>query len=267
MSLNKRIPDVARTAIFPAAASFTAHLGDTAANSVLSNHLLADLPRKDQERLIRRCERVELQFAQTLHRSGEAIEHVYFPLDSLVSLVTSVDRGAHLEVGLVGSEGVIGTAVALGVATSPWHAVVQGSGAALRMPIAAFSEALADNSTLQRSLNRYLCVLLSQLSRNAACTRFHLIESRLARWLLMTQDRAQTDEFHLTHEFLAFMLGVRRVGITRAAGTLQSKALISYRRGNIRILDRSGLQTAACSCYLANKQAYAHIFARPPYAS
>jgi len=266
--LKKSIPATVRNMSAPSASMHAISAGalmkaPPAANT--PNRLLAALPRKDRERLVRQCESVELVFAQTLHRSGEVIEHIYFPLDSLVSLVTSVDRTARLEVGLIGSEGLVGTAIALGVEASPWDAVVQGAGFAMRMPAQAFCEALADSDELQRSLNRYLCVLLSQFSRNAACTRFHVVESRLARWLLMTQDRSQTDELHLTHEFLASMLGVRRVGITRAASALQNRTLISYRRGNIRILDRQGLESAACSCYQANNQTYERILTYPPH--
>jgi len=170
-----------------------------------------------------------------------------------------MDGYAALEVGMIGDEGMLGSTLALDTDASFLHAVVQGSGHAWRMTAAAFRRELQASPPLRRGLHRYLYVLLSQLAQTAACTRFHVVEARLARWLLMTQDRAHSDAIHLTHEFLGHMLGVRRVGVTKAATSLQNKALISYNRGDITILDRGGLEGASCECYDADRRTYERV--------
>ena len=224
-----------------------------------TNLLLTALPDRILAQVLADCESVDLVFADVVCLPGDRIRHVYFPTDSFISLVAPVDGYAGLEVGMVGREGMFGVSLMLGVDVSPLHALVQGAGPALRMDAGRFRRQLAGSLALRQGLNRYVYVLISQLAQTAACTRFHVVEARLARWLSMTRDRAGSDEFYLTQEFLSHMLGVRRVGVTKAASSLQRRKLISYSRGVIRVLDRNGLQGAACGCYLADQKTYDEI--------
>ncbi len=213
------------------------------------NHLLAALPAKDYERLLTSLEPVTLTYGEVLYEPGQKMQHVYFPNDCLVSLLTVVDRHRALEVGLVGREGMLGSRLVLGITTSPVRALVQGTGTAVRMKSARFLQEFRRSPALQRALFNFTDTLMRQITQTAACNRFHTVGARLARWLLMTRERLSSGEFYLTHEFLADMLGVRRVGVTSAASALQRRKLIRYRRGTITILDQQGLEAAACSCY------------------
>jgi CRP-like cAMP-binding protein len=222
------------------------------------NRLLAALPRKDRLHLVGGCEEAALNLSEVLVEPGERISHVHFPVSGFISLLAPVDEFTRLEVGLVGDEGMVGTPLVLGVAISPLQALVQGAGRSLRMDAASFRRELAGSAALRLLLDRYLFVRMTQLAQAAGCTRFHLVEARLARWLLMTQDRAHSDSFHITHEFLAVMLGVRRAGVTKAASSLQKRQLIRYSRGNIAVLDRPGLKAASCTCYGSDLETHRH---------
>lgn len=213
------------------------------------NILLAALPRKEFGLLEAFLEPVKLVFGEVIYRPGEPINHVYFPTDSLVSLLTMAEGHQALEVGLVGREGILGVPLALGVGNSPVRALVQGTGMALRMTATHFCNELQLNVFLQREVFRYTYELMVQMTQTAACNRFHRVEERLARWLLMTRDRVRSNHIHLTQELLANMLGVRRVGVTKAACDLRQRNLITYNRGQIHILDPEGLEQAACQCY------------------
>ncbi|MET0681833.1 MAG: Crp/Fnr family transcriptional regulator [Casimicrobiaceae bacterium] len=223
------------------------------------NRLLESLPATDRRRMLAGFEAVELALAEVLYSPGERLSHVYFPTQGFISLIMPVDASSSLEVGLVGSEGMFGIPLVLGVDVSPVRAVVQGSGTALRMDAASFRRELKRGPALERGLDRYAFVHLAQLAQAAGCTRFHVVEARLARWLLMTQDCAHADSFYITQEFLALMLGVRRVGVTKAASSLQDRNLIQYSRGNLEVLDRRGLKAAACGCYQADRDSYESI--------
>ncbi len=220
------------------------------------NRLLNTLSSSNQRQLRAACREVELLMGDVLYEPQQRIRHVYFPLDCFISQLVPVDPHANLELALIGHEGMLGTPLLLDVRTPTMEALVQGPGTALQMSAATFRRELERLPAWRKQLNRYVFVLQGQLAITAACISFHSIDLRLARWLLMTHDRADFRDFHLTHKFLAQMLGVRRVGITNAAGRLQQRKILAYSRGEIQILDRTRLEKASCSCYQASKALY-----------
>jgi len=217
--------------------------------AIAANLLIESLPRKEHDRVLDLCETVDLVYGDILCEYHQPFRHVYFPLSGFISLFTSVGGHPPLEMGLVGNEGMLGTKLVLGVDSSPFLGMVQGAGTALRMTAQQLRRELRHSPALLGTLNRHLYLLITQLSQSVACNRFHEVEPRLARWLLMTHDRAHADEFYLTHQYLADMLGVQRSAVTIAAGALQKQGLIRYTRGEITVLDRKGLEAVSCECY------------------
>jgi CRP-like cAMP-binding protein len=225
-----------------------------------ANQLIEGLPRRDRTHLLARCTAYDLVLSEVLCTPGEPMSHAYFPTEGFISLLTAASGTQRIEVGMVGSEGMLGAHVVLGVTTVPQRALVQGAGSALRIEWRACRAELAQSPALRRALGRYVYVLMAQQASAAACLRFHAIGPRLARWLLMSQDRARSATFRITQEFLAYMLGVRRVGVTQAAGALQHAGLIEYHRGAVTVLDRARLEVAACGCYAEDRRAYDALF-------
>ncbi len=223
------------------------------------NRLLAALPRKDYKDLSSKLERVPLTFNENIYQPGDIIHQVYFPESGIISLLSAVSEDSTLEVGIVGNEGLAGLPVFLGVKTSANRAVVQGIGSALMIKPADLLDACKNGNALPQLIQRYIHSLLTQISQSAACNRYHLIEDRLARWLLMTHDRMKADEFLITQEFLSNMLGVRREAVNKAARGLQQRELISYLRGKISINNRKGLEKVTCPCYAIIKKEYYNI--------
>ena len=230
----------------------------------VENLLLAALSAEDRRRLLGDHPPIDLVFSESLDQPGERIRHVYFPIDGFISLITPGIERAQLEIGLVGNEGMLGIPLLLGVNVSPLRALVQGGGHAWRIDAAHFLQTVESHASIRAALNRYLYVFLAQLMQTATCTRFHLVEARLARWLLMTRDRAHSSQFHVTHQFLAYMLGIRRVGVTRAASELQRRKLIRYSRGDVSILDVRGLEKVACACYDIDRKIYSRVLRKSP---
>jgi CRP-like cAMP-binding protein len=227
------------------------------------NRLLAALPADDLARLRPRLEAVELPFRQVLHAPGKPITSVYFPETGYVSMLAYMEDGDAAEVGLAGYEGMVGLPVLLGADHDDIEAMVQSPGTALRMNTQAFRETLEQLPAFRTLLLRYALVHHGQVARTAACNGRHHTDQRLARWMLMAHDRCQTDEFPMTHEFLSMMLGVRRAGITVAAGTLQKAGLIRYNRGRIEVTDRPGLESVSCDCYGIVRRAQDQLLGLP----
>lgn len=219
------------------------------------NRLIAALPDEVQRRIAPHLEAVRFRLGEVVYESGQRLTHVHFPVDCIVSLLYTMADGATAEIGMVGAEGVVGIALFMGGETMPSRAVVQSAGQALRMPAEALQEEFRRGGPFQLALLRFTQALITQMSQTAACNRLHEIEQRLCRWLLLSRDRLQSDELLLTQELIAGMLGVRREGVSVAAGALQAAGLIRYARGRITILDRAGLEARTCECYRAVRDA------------
>ena len=226
---------------------------------LVTNQLLDVLPPAELRRFLDRCSTVGLQIADVLHSPGKRIATVYFPTCGFISLVMPAGDGFRVEVGLVGNEGMFGIPVALGGAASQASAVVRGTGSAIALSARAFRQQLDSSDALRAAVQRYASVCLDQLAQAAACMRFHVIEARLARWLLMIADRSEGQTFRVTHSVLAAMLGVRLAGVTFAAGALQDRGIICGHRGSITVLERERLKAAACSCYDADLASYRRL--------
>ena len=231
------------------------------AEFLTGNQLLDGLAPDDLRRLLPHLEAVSLAQKETINRPGEPIEWIYFPTAGIVSLIALLDEGAAVEVGIIGWEGMVGTPVLLGSETPSNEAFVQISGTALRMPTGVLLDQFEESRPLRRRLLRFAQALAFHISQSAACNARHVVDERCARWLLAAQDRVEGNQLALTHEFLGIMLGVRRAGVTVAAGALQRAGLIRYRQGQVTILDREGLEGASCECYPAVRDEYARLLA------
>jgi CRP-like cAMP-binding protein len=223
------------------------------------NRLLAKLPPEEYERILPHLGHVSFSLGQVVYESGGQMDHIYFPTTAIVSLLYTMENGSSAEMGMAGNEGLVGVALFMGGNTMPNRAVVQSAGCAVRMRAKVLQDEFALGATFQRLLLRYTQALLTQMSQTAVCNRLHAIEQQLCRWLLLSRDRLDSDELVMTQELIANMLGVRREGVTAAAGRLQEQGLISYVRGRIRILDRPGLEAVVCECYRGVKDEYERL--------
>ena len=226
------------------------------------NALIGLLPRHEQAQLLSRCKLVHLVAGEDICQCGSPMARVLFPTTGYLSLITGIDAAPAVEVGMVGTEGMVGAQLLLGVSTSPLRVMVQGGGNALSLPVREFRRQVAQSKALDRVLRRYLHVTMTQFATGAPCVHFHAIMPRLARWLLMMHDRAGPAQLQCTHEYLSLMLGVRRAGISVAAEGLQATGLIRYGRGRVEVLDRHALERAACGCYALDRATYASVMCR-----
>ena len=215
----------------------------------LDNRLIASLPAEEREALLSRITPVDLSFGQIIYEPFERITEVYFPLDALISLLSVTAAGSTIETGMVGNEGLMGAVALLGKETTPYRALVQDAGVALKVGLVEMESLCARHPALRSLIFRYLHGLMTQLSQSAVCNRFHTTDQRLARWLLISQDRVQSEVFSWTQEFLAYMLGSDRVSVTHAVRALKKAGIIGHSRGQVTILDRGKLEQGACECY------------------
>ncbi|TVO53410.1 Crp/Fnr family transcriptional regulator [Denitromonas halophila] len=220
------------------------------------NHLLAALPVEDRERLFSKLEETPMPLGHVLYESGAQMRHIYFPTTAIVSLLYVMEDGASAEIAVVGNEGVVGVSLFMGGETTPSRAVVQSAGLAYRLPGQLLKDEFLRAGPMQRLLLRYTQALITQMAQTAVCNRHHSLDQQFCRWLLLSLDRLPTNELVMTQELIANMLGVRREGVTEAAGNVQRAGLIEYRRGHITVLDRAGLEARACECYAVVKKEF-----------
>ncbi len=225
-------------------------------SSSATNDLLGFLPKSQRQLILKHCLQVELKLGQVLNPVDEPVEYIYFPTSGFIAQLIEIQGGQSIEVSLIGNEGLLGATLALGNSNAPMQSVVQGAGYALRMDSALFEQCLGENPAFSKLIYNYLYVLIKQSAQSSACNNFHDVQQRLARLLLMIQNRAHSNHLYLTHHFLATMLGVRRSAVTIAAGILQQKGFISYSRGHIKVLSRAHLKHASCECYFASVDIY-----------
>lgn len=230
-----------------------------ASHEPLQNHLLAMLPSDEYERIQPNLELVSMRLGESLYEPNMQMDHVYFPIDAIVSLLSVMEDGGSAEIAVVGFEGVVGVSLFMGGETTPSRAIVQSSGHAYRLPGRILKAEFARAGLMQRLLLRYTQALLTQMAQTAVCNRHHTLDQQLCRWLLLSHDRLDSDELVMTQQLIADMLGVRREGVTEAAGKLQKAGLISYHRGHIAILDRAGLEARTCECYGVVKGEYERL--------
>jgi CRP-like cAMP-binding protein len=229
-----------------------------------TNRLLGLLAQQDYERLRPHLHSKKLEYKEPLYDAGEPIEAVWFIERGVASLVNTMTNGDAAEVGTIGNEGVVGLPLLLGARIAPTSVYVQVPGSGVRMSARQFSTELAQSASMRRIMHLYVHAFFNQVAQSAACVHFHHIEQRCCRWLLMTHDRMQTDEFLLTQEFLAMMLGVQRQGVSVAASALQKAGLINYRRGIVSICDRAGLEAHSCECYDISRREFDRLLNEPP---
>lgn len=224
--------------------------------ALVLNQLIDELPREQCHRLLEQCTPVSLRCGEVLCEYGKPLDHVHFPLTALISLVKTVPGKPPIEMSMIGREGMLGATLALDITSNPVRAIVHGHGTALRISTARFRAQLRASPALRRMLELYLYVLVEQFSQTAVCNSFHAVPARLAKWLLMTADRAPADQLEFAHATLPEILGVRRAEVNEAAGELKQRGLIDYTRRRIRVVSRAGLEEAACECYAAGVNAY-----------
>lgn len=216
---------------------------------MLRNRLLAALPSEVQTRLQSQLERVELPLGMVVYESGDTLRHIYFPIDSIVSLLYVMESGASAEISVIGNEGLVGVAVFMGGESTPSRAIVQSAGSAVRLPTHILKDEFNRHGEFLVLILRYTQALITQMAQTAVCNRHHSIDQQLCRWLLLSLDRLPANKLVMTQELIANMLGVRREGVTEAAGKLQRQGVIEYSRGRITVLDRKQLETLSCECY------------------
>lgn len=226
------------------------------------NILINLLPKKSQEFILCKSELTELNISQIIYAVAKPIDYIYFPVDGFISITQNIDEHPPIEVGMIGREGALGSEIILGISTNPFGAIVQGTGSAWKIKVKDFLIEVQNSPELKNIINAYLAVRINQLGLSAACEHFHEIGPRLAKWLLMSQDRAHSPTFLMTHEDISLMLGVRRVSVTMTAADFRRRGLIEYHRGEMKVLNRAALKAEACSCYQKNRKIYSSMISQ-----